>query len=144
MACVNCDHCKYPRSADDNGGACKCKIMKYKTIDVYVTGSETPAWCPLSATQPPAPIRIQAVGKKALCRSCGAPILWIKTPAGKSMPCDATPVYYKDVEKGPDKVVALNGVTVSCEIVTNLDEADGFGYIPHWSTCDSPDKFRKR
>lgn len=46
--CFTCDNCKYPRSADDNGGACKCKIMKYKTIDGYVEGGYTPAWCPIN------------------------------------------------------------------------------------------------
>ncbi len=51
MACINCDHCKFPRSIDDNGGACKCKLMKYKTIDVYVSGGETPIWCPLKEIQ---------------------------------------------------------------------------------------------
>ena len=45
--CMTCKHCKFPRTTDDNGGACKCKIMKYKTIDVYVSGGETPEWCPL-------------------------------------------------------------------------------------------------
>lgn len=30
---------------------------------------------------------------KATCRGCGAPIVWIKTPAGKAMPCDPAPVY---------------------------------------------------
>lgn len=48
-SCRTCDSCKYPRSADDNGGAAKCKIMKYKTIDGYVTGGYTPDWCPLNA-----------------------------------------------------------------------------------------------
>ena len=28
------------------------------------------------------------------CRACGRPILWIGTPAGKSMPCDPEPVAY--------------------------------------------------
>ncbi len=45
--CMNCKYCKYPRTADDNCGLCKCKLMKYKTIDVYVCGGETPEWCPL-------------------------------------------------------------------------------------------------
>lgn len=45
--CENCNYCKFPRSSDDNGGSCKCKLMKYKTIDVYVGGGETPTWCPL-------------------------------------------------------------------------------------------------
>lgn len=47
MNCERCDYCRYPRSDNDNGGACKCKLMKYKTIDVYVGGGQTPDWCPL-------------------------------------------------------------------------------------------------
>lgn len=50
MACEYCKYCQYPRSANDNGGACKCKAMKRKTIDVYVGGGETPSWCPLNKT----------------------------------------------------------------------------------------------
>lgn len=45
--CEMCQYCKYPRTTDDNSGACKCKLMKYKTIDVYVGGGNTPQWCPL-------------------------------------------------------------------------------------------------
>lgn len=44
--CFTCKYCKYPRSADDNGGACKCKLAKYKTIEGYVEGGYTPDWCP--------------------------------------------------------------------------------------------------
>ena len=48
MECVNCENCRFPRSENDNNGNCKCKIMRNKTIDVYVCGGETPAWCPLN------------------------------------------------------------------------------------------------
>lgn len=50
--CMNCGYCMFPRTTDDNGGACKCKLMKYKTIDVYVIGGETPEWCPLNPRTP--------------------------------------------------------------------------------------------
>lgn len=46
MSCAYCKYCRFPRTANDNGGACKCKAMKHKTIDVYVSGGETPSWCP--------------------------------------------------------------------------------------------------
>lgn len=46
-ACEYCEFCKFPRSSDDNGGSCKCKLLKYKTINVSVCGGETPQWCPL-------------------------------------------------------------------------------------------------
>ena len=49
IRCEQCKYCKYPRTSDDNRGACKCKIMSYKTIDVCVIGGkEPPKWCPLS------------------------------------------------------------------------------------------------
>lgn len=51
MECVNCIYCRFPRSAKDNNGNCKCKIMKNKTIDVYVSGGETPIWCPRKDNQ---------------------------------------------------------------------------------------------
>ena len=54
---------------------------------------------------------------KATCRGCGARIVWIKTPAGKAMPCDPAPVYYKATPDGKDKVVTTRGEVVSCEIV---------------------------
>ena len=32
--------------------------------------------------------------RASTCKGCGAAIVWIRTPGGKSMPCDATPRYY--------------------------------------------------
>ena len=46
--CERCDYCQYPRSSDDNWGACKCQAMKRKTIDVSVAGGQVPDWCPLN------------------------------------------------------------------------------------------------
>ena len=46
---------------------------------------------------------------RATCRGCGAPIVWIKTPAGKAMPCDPAPVYYKAAPGGKDKIVTTRG-----------------------------------
>ena len=47
MKCEECKYCQYPRNLNDNWGACKCKAMKHKTIDVYVSGGFKPKWCPL-------------------------------------------------------------------------------------------------
>ena len=78
---------------------------------------------------------------RATCRGCGASIVWIKTPAGKSMPCDPALLYYKEVPGAKDKVVTTRGEVVSCEIVTAA-EADGAGYAPHWSTCPQAIRFK--
>jgi len=48
MECIICQYCRFPRSANDNNGSCKCKIMRNKTIEVYVSGGQTPQWCPLN------------------------------------------------------------------------------------------------
>ncbi|MCC8049584.1 MAG: hypothetical protein LIP10_02860 [Clostridiales bacterium] len=78
------------------------------------------------------------------CRSCGAPIVWIRTRTGRPMPCDAKAVNYLTKPGGPDKIVTPAGDVISCEIVHSPAEATGWGYIPHWSTCNDPDKFRRR
>ena len=46
--CQYCSYCQYPRTSNDNWGACKCKAMKRKTIDVSVAGGQVPEWCPLN------------------------------------------------------------------------------------------------
>ena len=54
------------------------------------------------------------------CKGCGAEIVWIKTTAGKAMPCDLN---------------KMTIVTESGETVT--------GYIPHWATCPAAKSFKK-
>ena len=54
------------------------------------------------------------------CRSCDAPIVWVKTQAGKNMPVDATSF---DREDG---------------LVFNPDK-----HISHFATCPNADKHRK-
>lgn len=54
------------------------------------------------------------------CKGCSADIIWIRTTAGKSMPCN------------PEKttVVTERGETIC-------------GHIPHWATCPAYKKFKK-
>lgn len=78
-----------------------------------------------------------------VCRACGATIVWIKTPAGKSMPCNSEPVYYIKRDYGK-KVVTPNGKVITAELVVGPDLADGIAYLPHWSSCKNPDAFRSR
>ena len=77
------------------------------------------------------------------CKACGAQIIWIKTPAGRALPCDFNPVYYKRTRHGNTKVVLPNGEVITAEIARDHMDAEGYGYTPHWSTCTNPDKFRK-
>ena len=41
--------------------------------------------------------------RASTCKGCGAAIVWIKTPGGKSMPCDATPRYYIEKPRSGSK-----------------------------------------
>lgn len=81
--------------------------------------------------------------RNCICRGCGASIVWIGMSSGKSMPCDAQAVYYKINAKGNKKIVTPNGAVITCDIVADPDIADGIGYVPHWSTCATPDHFRR-
>lgn len=79
---------------------------------------------------------------RATCRGCGAPIVWIKTPAGKSMPCDPSPVYYKADPDGKDRIVTTRGEVIACTITPGADATDA-GYRPHWATCPQAGRFKK-
>lgn len=79
----------------------------------------------------------------AKCKSCGAEIIWIKTTAGKSMPCDAAPVTYWKNPKGKATVITPNGETYRADLEGDLDKATGIGYIPHWATCPQAKNFRR-
>ena len=82
--------------------------------------------------------------KVARCRGCGAEIIWIRTPGGKSIPCDPTPVIYWERAKAKGKVVTPNGEVISCEFEGDRPFATGAGYISHWSTCPEANQFKRR
>lgn len=77
------------------------------------------------------------------CRGCGAPIVWIRTPGGKSMPCNADQVLYRARAGAPGKIVTPNGEVLSCELNVSLEKATGVGYIPHFATCPQAGKLRR-
>lgn len=77
------------------------------------------------------------------CKACGAQIIWIRSTAGKLIPCNYNPVYYKRTRCSNTRVVLPNGEVITADLTTDYANAEGYGYIPHWSTCTNPDKFRK-
>lgn len=80
---------------------------------------------------------------KSKCRACGAEIAWIKTTAGKNMPCDADMMMYWQKEKGSRRIVTPNGEVLACEYEGEHGKATGMGYVPHWATCPEADNFKK-
>ena len=75
----------------------------------------------------------------ANCKLCVAKIKWIKTIGGKSMPCDPEKVYYRYKLGAAERIVTPNGEVLPCVImnphIDNIQQADGFGYVPHFATC---------
>lgn len=81
---------------------------------------------------------------KSVCRGCGAEIVWLKTAAGKRIPCDLHPVPYWERPGAAGKVVLpRSGKVVSCAFSGPRHELSGFGYVSHFSTCSRADVFRK-
>lgn len=82
--------------------------------------------------------------RASTCKGCGAAIVWIRTPGGKSMPCDATPRYYIEKPRsGSKKIVTPNGEVISCEYTEDPHKATGTGFAPHWGSCLAAGTFRK-
>ena len=81
--------------------------------------------------------------KTSICKGCKAKIIWIKTVAGKSIPCDPDEVVYWEYPGAKGKIVTPNGEVISCIFTGDPDTASGIGYVPHWATCREAGRFRK-
>lgn len=57
--------------------------------------------------------------KVTTCKSCGAPIVWIKTQNGRSMPCDVPAVDYQENYKGSSLIVTDDGRVRRATIIKN-------------------------
>jgi len=74
------------------------------------------------------------------CKKCGEEIVWVKTLAGKNMPCDPDEETFNLIE---GRVV----VTPEGHVLRGTKDTHNVlvqGYIPHWSTCPFADDFRKK
>ena len=77
------------------------------------------------------------------CKSCGAPIVWIKSPKDKFIPCDANLKRYKQTEDGKEIVITQAGEYVRCTF--DFDGLPtGLARTPRWATCPHADKHRKK
>ena len=78
----------------------------------------------------------------AVCKSCGAPLVWIETPAGKYMPCDEGLMPFKRDDCGRETVVLQSGEVIRCQL-RFIGAPDGMARRPHWATCPQADKHRR-
>lgn len=81
-------------------------------------------------------------GNFGICKACGAQILFIKTKAGKMMPCNTHIVDFWPKEHGSQRIVTPDGAVVSGEFSGNGEP--NYGYISHFATCPAASRFRKR
>lgn len=80
------------------------------------------------------------------CRSCGAPIVWVKLTSGKAMPCDPTVIEADSVANRIDTttLVLTDGTVRSFGGDILPDSGDGAaGRISHFATCPNAKTHRK-
>ena len=77
------------------------------------------------------------------CKGCGGAIMWIKTLAGRNMPCDLTPVPYWANSNGKGRVVTPSGYVIACDFDGEPVTETGMGYVSHFATCKMAGQFRK-
>lgn len=83
------------------------------------------------------------------CRSCGAPIVWIKMyGSGKKMPVNEEPVLVL-MSGGTDKFVRADGVVITgCRVGEAYDDYPDDNvveaYVSHFATCPQADQHRRR
>ena len=65
------------------------------------------------------------------CRSCGAPVIWVKTKAGKNTPLDAEP-------RSDGNLEIVDGVALPA-----LPLVEGPRYTNHFSRCPQAKEWRK-
>jgi hypothetical protein len=78
---------------------------------------------------------------KGHCRSCGAPVRWVRTVNGKTMPLDPDPTpdgnIIAVVEPGGGRVAQVIGKD-------DLIDESVPRYKSHFATCPNADQHRKR
>ena len=79
----------------------------------------------------------------AVCKACGAEIIWIEMESGKHMPCDVGLVEYWDGLPGKSVLITDKGKVKHCNL-SGYRKPDGLGRKPHWQTCPYAENFRKR
>ena len=85
----------------------------------------------------------------AVCRSCGAPIWWAHTTAGRLIPVDSEPTPGGNVvATGRQTIHDTSGNPVTRPEVRveepGMFPDDRLRYVAHFATCPNADEWRKR
>ena len=81
----------------------------------------------------------------SLCRGCGAPLEWIRTTEGRSMPVDPEPVFVIEGQ-GTDSFITDEGEVITGRRARPEEERRDLpvAFVPHWKTGPAADTFRRK
>lgn len=93
--------------------------------------------------------RKREMSRQASCRSCGAPILWVRTKKNKSMPLDPKPTEAGSIiiRMGPrigQETAIIETKDQREQRLKCHDPSGRTAFMPHWATCPTPEQHRKR
>ena len=81
----------------------------------------------------------------AICKGCGQAIFFVKMrDTGKAVPCDFTPEYYEDTERGTHTIIMPDGRVSKGREAIVYSEGKKKGYLSHFDTCPAAERFRKK
>ena len=81
------------------------------------------------------------------CRSCGAPIMWIRTTRGKPMPVDMEEERFYPDPQGEKLYIMEDGHPMKGTPAPEGEEdlpCVAHGFTSHFATCPDAEKFRRR
>jgi hypothetical protein len=83
------------------------------------------------------------------CRTCGAPIIWVKTEYGKAIPLDADPRVGGNVQlldAGDRKAAPENGIAhvIGPAAIELFRRAGVALWVSHFSTCPQAAQHRRK
>lgn len=67
------------------------------------------------------------------CRNCGADLMWVRTKAGRNMPCNTEKVFF--IKGGPETFVTEKGDIVTGTRTAIRVAPAVIGHVPHYTTC---------
>ena len=79
----------------------------------------------------------------AYCKGCKKLIVFVRTRAGKSMPCESRQVEYITDPQGEDTILTHDGDIVKGWIFQERTERSELGYLPHFINCPAARHFKK-
>ncbi|MBQ3322354.1 MAG: hypothetical protein IJH05_05885 [Firmicutes bacterium] len=80
----------------------------------------------------------------AVCKSCGADILWIRTRSGKLMPVNRKRCFFMKSKSGNETFVTEGGDVLRGTRTAQKTLPAMVGYTSHFATCPNAASHRKK